>query len=94
MNYTKGEWYPTMVNGERRIVANKEDGDEEVICYGVRHYNIHLIASAPEMYEALKAMINHYTTALALNGVDFTKLDIYINAKKAIAKAGGNVNAS
>ena len=45
LQYTKGKWYPTMVAGERRIVAEQEDS-EEVICYGVRHYNIYLIVAA------------------------------------------------
>lgn len=77
MEYTKGKWYPTILDGECRIIADTED-TEEVICYGVRHYNMYLIAAAPDMYEALKELVIHGCTS--------TK------AEKALAKAEGKDN--
>ena len=93
MEYTKGEWYPIMVSGERRIVADKED-IEEVICYGVRHYNMHLIAAAPDMYEALKAM--NYGSFLDPTNSDKVweratpSSETILKAFKALAKAEGD----
>ncbi len=50
MEYTKGEWTTgKSVMGDWVIST-----EEELICREVRHYNAHLIAAAPKMYEALK----------------------------------------
>ncbi len=60
--YTKGEWKATdwvMIKGERFYDI---ETDEEVIATGVIEANAHLIAAAPDMYEALKEGIEELLT--------------------------------
>jgi len=80
MNYTKGKWkvdkqgrdYPNMViePTSGRVIADCYDSEA----------NAHLIASAPDMYEALREICRRYDE----DGI----LDIS-PARKALAKAEG-----
>lgn len=100
MEYTKGEWYPVMVHGERRIIADKDD-IEEVICYGVRHSYMYLICEAvnaciklnPENPAAVAQSISDMYKALkqALRTFEARKISQfdarYILLAKALARA-------
>lgn len=80
MDYTKGEWknYQSM-DGDRIIYADKDDGTTELICREVRHYNMNLIAAAPDMYVALWGMVKAW---------EELHPDLHPNmAKLALAKA-------
>lgn len=48
--YTKGEWGAFKSASGDWVIAT----DDELICREVRHYNAHLIAQAPRLYEALE----------------------------------------
>ena len=55
LNYTKGEWKESQtLTGERLIYA--ENGDYEIICSNVRHWNKGIIVAAPDMYEVLSTI--------------------------------------
>ena len=90
MNYTKGEWKARLLAGDWIIST-----DEELICRNVRHFNVHLIAAAPDMYEALRAIIAEGTRAVEECQLDKPVREIYeIDvvdglARKALAKAEG-----
>jgi len=58
IKYTKGEWKESQsLTGERLIYA--ENGDYEIICSNIRHWNKDIIMAAPDMYEALKLYQSH-----------------------------------
>ena len=92
--YTKGEWKPAYhgnVNGYEKysvctdtdVVCNihvKADGNEA-------NANAHLIASAPDMYEALKVLVKEYNVDLEY--CKFTDIPHWEKACKALAKAEG-----
>ena len=77
MNYTKGEWRAyvgytfTMVKSAEPIAVIHSDNDEA---------DAHLIAAAPEMYEALQFIIN---------ADDSIAPDMAEVINKALAKAEG-----
>jgi hypothetical protein len=87
MNYTKGEW-KIRVHGLTNVieVATPEKVRAKVytVAEGIyKKENAHLIAAAPELYEALKEVINQLYTA---GSVSLGDLEI---AEKALAKAEG-----
>lgn len=62
MNYTKGEWevrrYVAPVAGNQAAITCKEVwAGERRIASSINEANAHLIASAPDLYEALKRMM-------------------------------------
>ena len=62
MNYTKGEWRQSKVHPDTVWV----EGREIAICYCYSpdsEANAHLIAAAPDMYEALKTIYGWVQTA-------------------------------
>jgi len=88
MNYTKGEWYiektygsiPEIRTKERRIAKplyhmGSEDREVEA--------NSYLIAACPEMYEALKAIIESGVIPYCYSD------KLVVAAKQALAKAEG-----
>ena len=105
MNYTKEKWerddnciYALNKNGTNRFYASvhrgKNDGDvtiegEEAIA------NAHLIAAAPNMHEALKAVLPwaeewiKYLRANVGIGQGKGANEVFDNARKALAKAEG-----
>ncbi len=92
MEYTKGEWgvhtindvaicnsptaifidSPTFTLAEIKIKSSLREHQEEALA------NAHLIAAAPEMYEALKRILDDRNSALAREA-----------GRKALAKAEG-----
>ena len=76
MNYTKGEWRVIGGKGEYSVISV----DEQITLanvYGKDKANAQLIASAPDLYEALKAiMTERYDTWSPM----------YKQAKQALAK--------
>jgi len=94
MNYTKGEWKVSEFKARELRVCN----EYENICYlvsmpleGQELANAHLIAAAPDMYEACYA----FSTALAIWQKDPAKSPITLatifneTIGKALAKAEG-----
>ena len=87
MNYTKGEWKldncGTAIFASNRLVANCGGyslSQHETETLAENKTNAHLIASAPDIYEALKEIINSET---------ITSKDNFNKALKALAKAEG-----
>jgi len=83
MNYTKGEWAYTPHPKEGGFVHSLEKG----IAFYVGHENGNLIAAAPEMYEALKAITSQF--AAAVEHPYSSDKKVYTQALKALAKAEG-----
>mgnify|MGYP001592525511 CR=1 FL=1 len=87
MNYTKGEWeVEPIIKGETYIILTKYHRYELARVFihnGEQKTNAHLMASAPDMYEALDCILRSWT----LWG-KVTQPDI-INARKVLAKAEG-----
>jgi hypothetical protein len=83
MNYTKGEWKKQNVSGDDvHIVSDAFVGIIAKVnqdCYSVNE-NAHLISAAPEMYEALKKIIDNTYIEYA---------DLKELAEKALNKAEG-----
>jgi hypothetical protein len=101
MNYTKGEWKVEEDNlGCKNIIVDKQEifsigGDTNEIGYttGLSNEeqdlaNAHLIAAAPEMYEALKEMVRHFNQDVLNTYFDNKTLN---PAKQALAKAEGKI---
>lgn len=91
--YTKGEWKAVKdTNGRTHLMAFDSDGAERNIAIlSVRSVeqteaDAHLIAAAPAMYEALKAIINNQMLRKAGN---FTECGILQQIDQALAKAEG-----
>jgi len=93
MNYTKGEWRvgEPFVKGQDYPIYS-EDGYElarAFIYNGEQKANAHLIAAAPDMYEALKQLMVDYRVICERkprNTILQTRLSM---AVKALAKAEG-----
>ena len=81
MNYTKGEWKVKQLPLTREpaiYVGNK------LIAGGVEEANAHLIAAAPEMYEALKELMDRFN-----GGTRFPLQSTCDRANQVIAKIEG-----
>jgi hypothetical protein len=88
MEYTKGEWQVArQLTGEGYNIFT----EDELICSGARHYNTHLIAAAPEMYEALKSWNKLREMQPLDSGADIAAILQECSAitDKAISKAEG-----
>jgi len=85
MEYTKGEWKSKMDATGERIILVDNDEHLEVICREVRHYNMNLISAAPDMYEALKALVDHFRT----NDENYFKSEPCTEAIAGLVKAEG-----
>lgn len=95
VEYTKGEWRRTIIGMESKVVDDKVDVIAHLECRNTLEEieaNAHLIASAPDMYEALKDL------AACFRNIDFRVVDtedqqwvkIAIDSmNKALAKARG-----
>jgi len=92
MNYTKGEWelQRPYIDKNIVIVAGKQRSKRGVIAeiYQTKEQlaNAQLIASAPDMYEALDAIIVHFRKLDKLYSKDLEMLNM---GSKALAKAEG-----
>lgn len=83
-NYTKGEWKTGRLKGAiecngNLLAACFTENDEE------NQANAQLIASAPDLYEALKALAN----TIMRNGTATKNREEVLNGIKALAKAEG-----
>jgi hypothetical protein len=82
MNYTKGEWLVSQAQSNE-IITNYDVDDTVAAVYNKQkewQANAHLIASAPDMYEALKKVYRTtYVQTPELHGM----------IQKALAKAEG-----
>jgi len=93
MKYTKGEWetiYHAPGNIVQHGIAGYSIRAEEGIAYNIsREANAHLISAAPDMYEALKALLDEYQIT-----DEDTEINVsanWVRAFKAISKAEGKV---
>ena len=80
MNYTKGEWKVEVTTNFTTIEA-----ESQTICTNVSNCDAQLIASAPDLYEALKTLRDLYTDLIEHSRT----LDFWVKADKALAKAEG-----
>ncbi len=94
MTYTKGEWIIDRVK-KSMIISPRKD---KVICrlgYSGElndddRANAHLIAAAPDMYEALKALAHDFATLGELYGITPDGIKKVLNkSERALAKAEG-----
>jgi hypothetical protein len=84
--WTPGPWWPEIFNNERGLafVVNRHDAEEDdIICSLSNHADAHLIAAAPELYEALKGITEWCPTDNQRSIAAFDK------ALAALAKARG-----
>ena len=82
MNYTKGKWY-VEVSRESTSV----ESESQTICTEVSNCDADLISASPDMYEALKEMLNIFDRGFPTEGsIGRTTCD---EAIKAIKKAEG-----
>lgn len=101
MEYTKGEWEVTKWASHPNIHVSVEDGkgfrfiancgnpkDDTLPTNPDAEANAHLIAAAPDMYEALKELIDHMTMTKGAFARP-TLADVKRMADKALAKAEG-----
>ena len=87
MEYTKGNWKASKSPMGDWIIST----EDTLICREVRHFNAHLIAAAPEMYEALKSWGELYAMRPIDSGDDIQKIlkRCWCKTEKALAKAEG-----
>jgi hypothetical protein len=86
MNYTEGEW----IHKEDGVIMA---GDYQVacVCPKDREANAHLIAAAPDSYEALKALLKSYeelTKRARLNMLVKGDEYLYKSGQEACIKTG------
>ena len=88
MNYTKGEWKAKRISGElgNMYYVNIPDYPHKI---EAREEDSHLIAAAPDMYEALKEVQLMFDRGLTENMIGRKTMD---RAIKALAKAEGRLN--
>ncbi len=86
MNYTKGEWktIKRLSSKLRHIVFVNHGVLTEVIAHVRYQNNAHLIAAAPEMYEALKSLMVAYG---AIDGRNGNSGECWDKARTAVTKA-------
>ena len=84
MEYTKGDWKITESFGRSKFLNVYVDAEPipEIIAHKIKKPNAQLIASAPDLYEALKYLDEHCSPEMFSN---------YAREKcrKALAKATG-----
>lgn len=88
MEYTKGEWKIKPIGGGiTPFIYEIRGNSEEFIGRAKTLANAHLIAAAPDMYEALQTLSEQLTGA----NISFSQdmFDAKRNARKALAKAEG-----
>ena len=86
MNFTKGPWKSVRCAPfSYRITTDRKDQVQDVIVHEVRcEENAQLVAAAPELYDALQALLD--VAPFAVNAGD---KEIHLRAQKALAKARG-----
>ena len=106
MEYTKGEWKYTrpQIGTSGGVICTMIEphympdcGDNTWYngCVKTMETNAHLIAAAPDMYEALKALTKHYIANQGISGEFIVCItpegipEYWENAKQALAKAEG-----
>lgn len=94
--WTPGPWYidgynETRDGGYVEVKSEKFHWVCSVTDYsdGTAKPNAHLIAAAPDLYEALEVMRHEYRTALRISGVDEKTSKTMATANAALAKARG-----
>ncbi len=95
MNYTKGEWKAEIGYEDSYIVCKSKEGITGIATVhkknpmnpasGTTEANAHLIAAAPDMYEALKGLLRDYS--INPNSDIFYKA--CLKARESLAKVGG-----
>lgn len=98
VKFTKGPWhvgsdfdngeYPiTAVYDMRSIYVVSASGDREVISTEERRANARLIASAPELFEALFALTNYFDAQTSITGRTSRGEGVFRQAKAALSKS-------
>lgn len=89
-NFTPGPW---AIDGLSLVhVADASRGGQRVTVADVRHNreaNAHLIAAAPELYEALGAFVSAANLSVFDKGADAALANAFDLAERALAKARG-----
>jgi len=103
IKFTPGPWlFSSYKSGTSVIVIDGKEFDVATVSYPNRDANAHLIAAAPELYEALKAVLEIETEEGAPSAPSHTSSgksgsiawsvkarEVYSNAHAALAKARG-----
>ena len=86
--HTPGPWKcidPHVIRGPKNVVVAKTLDSKEG--YEIKQANAHLIAAAPAMYEALKALVEYLDTQVQAGKLDDWKHVLV--ARQALAQAEG-----
>ena len=87
MEYTKDDWEAVKSPAGDWVIQGKNTGI--LICREARHYNAHLIAAAPDLYEALRLVLNDLWANLD-NLPDIPAVcEFWAGGSEAIIRAGG-----
>lgn len=98
LNYTKGEWKVEVDTYDGTTNIATEYQNIAKMCYDDKHTlkaNAHLMASAPDLYEALSGLLKRYVSLVNSGDCGFwnpKKEAEVINSRKALTKAEGNVD--
>lgn len=90
--FTPGPWlFSSYKSGNSVIVIDGKEFDVATVNYPNRDANAHLIAAAPELYEALEGLLADITEYQEINNLGGQNNHWQVKAKAALAKARGEV---
>lgn len=88
--FTPGPWlFSSYKSGNSVIVIDGKEFDVATVNYPNRDANAHLIAAAPELYEALEGLLADITEYQEINNLGGQNNHWQVKAKAALAKARG-----
>ena len=88
--FTPGPWlFSSYRSGNSVIVIDGKEFDVATVNYPNRDANAHLIAAAPELYEALDGLLADITEYQEINNLGGQNNHWQVKAKAALAKARG-----
>lgn len=88
--HTPGPWlFSSYKSGNSVIVIDGKEFDVATVNYPNRDANAHLIAAAPELYEALDGLLADITEYQEINFLGGENNHWQVRARAALAKARG-----
>ncbi len=87
-HHTPGEWYQRATSSGQHMIASECKGDTIAVVYNDHEANAQLIASAPELLEALTALLK--CTELNMDDMEDETRELIDQAQAVILKATGD----